>query len=225
MKFVVLEQKYLEHLEAGRVLDALHVLRNELTPLQYDTPRVHRLSALMMCADAGELQARAHWPGGGAASRAAVLARVQAVLPPALMMAPGRLRALLAQAAQQQAARCRFHAAPRPAPAPDHIPFTLLADHHCSPDAFPIHSLQVLPHPPRLHCALKTFRPPREKAAPRECTCASLHLQWASLGEVCTVRGDLVWRKKEIFCIVVRSETFRPPTFLYFIRILHTDIV
>lgn len=49
---MVLEQKYLEHLEAGRVLDALHVLRNELTPLQYDTPRVHRLSALMMCADA-----------------------------------------------------------------------------------------------------------------------------------------------------------------------------
>ncbi|XP_034827354.1 WD repeat-containing protein 26 isoform X1 [Maniola hyperantus] len=141
MKFVVLEQKYLEHLEAGRVLDALHVLRNELTPLQHDTPRVHRLSALMMCADATELRARAHWPGG-APARANVLARVQAVLPPALMMAPGRLRALLAQAAAQQAARCRFHAAP-PA-TDDHIPFSLLADHHCSPDHFPIHSLQVL---------------------------------------------------------------------------------
>lgn len=74
---MVLEQKYLEHLEAGRVLDALHVLRNELTPLQYDTPRVHRLSALMMCADARELQARAHWPGSGPHSRATVLARVQ----------------------------------------------------------------------------------------------------------------------------------------------------
>lgn len=72
------------------------------------------------------------------------------MLPPALMMAPGRLRALLAQAAAQQAARCRFHAAPRPPPAPpaagdppDPIPFSLLADHHCSPDHFPIHSLQV----------------------------------------------------------------------------------
>ncbi|XP_050347026.1 WD repeat-containing protein 26 [Nymphalis io] len=162
MKFVVLEQKYLEHLESGRVLDALHVLRNELTPLQHDTPRVHRLSALMMCADAAELRARAHWPGGPP-SRAAVLARVQAVLPPALMMAPGRLRALLAQAAAQQAARCRFHAAPRPplaaavpttttatttvavtTPPVDPIPFSLLADHHCSADQFPIHSLQVL---------------------------------------------------------------------------------
>ncbi|XP_072939037.1 WD repeat-containing protein 26 isoform X2 [Epargyreus clarus] len=145
MKFVVLEQKYLEHLEAGRVLDALHVLRNELTPLQFDTPRVHRLSALMMCADAAELRARAHWPGG-AHSRQLVLARVQEVLPPTLMMAPGRLRALLGQAAAQQAARCRFHAAPRPAPPhlPDHIPFSLLADHQCSADTFPIHQLQVL---------------------------------------------------------------------------------
>ncbi|XP_038214842.1 WD repeat-containing protein 26 [Zerene cesonia] len=145
MKFVVLEQKYLEHLEAGRVLDALHVLRNELTPLQYDTPRVHRLSALMMCADAEELRSRAQWPGG-TTSRAAVLARVQAVLPPALMMAPGRLRSLLAQAAAYQAQRCRFHAAQRPTPEQNghHIPFSLLADHQCSADQFPIHPLQVL---------------------------------------------------------------------------------
>lgn len=144
MKFLVLEQKYLEHLEAGRALDALHVLRNELTPLQHDTARVHRLSALMMCADAGELRTRARWPGGGATSRAALLARVQAVLPPALMMAPARLRALLAQAVHHQAARCRLHAALRPPPDPDRIPFSLLADHHCSTDRFPVHALQVL---------------------------------------------------------------------------------
>ncbi|XP_028170015.1 WD repeat-containing protein 26 [Ostrinia nubilalis] len=142
MKFVVLEQKYLEHLEAGRALDALHVLRNELTPLQFDTARVHRLSALMMCADPGELRARAAWAGG--AARAGVLACVQQALPPALMMPPARLRALLAQAAAHQAARCRFHAEPRADPRPDHVPFTLLADHHCEPDRFPIHSLQVL---------------------------------------------------------------------------------
>lgn len=44
MKFLLLEQKYLEFLEDGRVLDALHVLRNELTPLQHNTARVHELS-------------------------------------------------------------------------------------------------------------------------------------------------------------------------------------
>ncbi|PSN50189.1 WD repeat-containing protein 26 [Blattella germanica] len=41
-----LVQKYLEYLEDGRVLDALHVLRNELTPLQHNTIRVHELSRL-----------------------------------------------------------------------------------------------------------------------------------------------------------------------------------
>lgn len=73
MKFVVLEQKYLEHLEAGRALDALHVLRNELTPLQFDTARVHRLSALMMCADPHELRARAAWAGGAARAGVSVI--------------------------------------------------------------------------------------------------------------------------------------------------------
>lgn len=44
MKFLILEQKYLEFLEDGRVLDALHVLREELTPLQHNTSRVHEIS-------------------------------------------------------------------------------------------------------------------------------------------------------------------------------------
>lgn len=44
MKFLILEQKYLEFLEDGRALDALHVLRNELTPLQHNIERVHVLS-------------------------------------------------------------------------------------------------------------------------------------------------------------------------------------
>jgi len=44
MRFLLLEQKYLESLEDGRVFDALHCLRNELTPLKFDTDRVHELS-------------------------------------------------------------------------------------------------------------------------------------------------------------------------------------
>lgn len=49
MKFLILEQKYLEYLDDSRPIDALHVLRNELTPLQHNTPRVHQLSSYMMC--------------------------------------------------------------------------------------------------------------------------------------------------------------------------------
>lgn len=56
MKFLLLEQKYLEYLEEGLVLEALHVLRNELTPLGHNTGRVHQLSAFMMCSGRDELQ-------------------------------------------------------------------------------------------------------------------------------------------------------------------------
>lgn len=58
MKFLLLEQKYLEYLEEGLVLEALQVLRNELTPLGHNTGRVHQLSAFMMCSDRDELQVR-----------------------------------------------------------------------------------------------------------------------------------------------------------------------
>lgn len=44
MKFLLLQQKYLEHLEDGKVLEALQVLRAELTPLKYNTERIHVLS-------------------------------------------------------------------------------------------------------------------------------------------------------------------------------------
>lgn len=44
MKFLLLQQKYLEYLEDGKVLEALQVLRAELTPLKYNTERIHILS-------------------------------------------------------------------------------------------------------------------------------------------------------------------------------------
>ncbi|CAG5119822.1 unnamed protein product, partial [Candidula unifasciata] len=44
MKFLLLEQKYLETLEAGYPMRALQCLRSELTPLKYNTERVHVLS-------------------------------------------------------------------------------------------------------------------------------------------------------------------------------------
>ena len=44
MRFLILEQKYLELLEDKREIDALHCLRYELTPLKFNTERVHQLS-------------------------------------------------------------------------------------------------------------------------------------------------------------------------------------
>ena len=48
MKFLLQEQKYLEYLEDGRILEALNVLRHELTPLRHNVARVHELSRLFL---------------------------------------------------------------------------------------------------------------------------------------------------------------------------------
>ena len=44
LKFLIRQQKYLELLENGELNSALHVLRNELTPLKRDIGRIHELS-------------------------------------------------------------------------------------------------------------------------------------------------------------------------------------
>lgn len=47
MKFLILEQKYLECLEDGKILEALKCLRDELAPLKFNTERLHELSRLL----------------------------------------------------------------------------------------------------------------------------------------------------------------------------------
>lgn len=131
MKFLVLEQKYLEFLEEGRVLDALHVLRNELTPLNYNTPRVHQLSSLMMCANSEELIRRSNWEGKGDASRTQLVDRLQTYLPPNIMLPPRRLQSLLKQAVEMQAERCMGHDV---AWTTELDTVSLLTDHECGAD-------------------------------------------------------------------------------------------
>ncbi|XP_025073905.1 WD repeat-containing protein 26 [Pogonomyrmex barbatus] len=109
MKFLLLEQKYLEYLEEGMVFEALHVLRNELTPLGHNTGRVHQLSLFMMCSGRDELQTRAGWDGKGPASRAALMDRLQRFLPPSIMLPPRRLHSLLCQAVEMQNQLCTYH--------------------------------------------------------------------------------------------------------------------
>ncbi|KAI3360680.1 hypothetical protein L3Q82_002545 [Scortum barcoo] len=77
MKFLLLQQKYLEYLEDGRVLEALQVLRAELTPLKYNTERIHILSGYLMCSHAEDLRAKAEWEGKGTASRTKLLDKLQ----------------------------------------------------------------------------------------------------------------------------------------------------
>lgn len=141
MKFLLLEQKYLEFLEEGRPIDALHVLRNELTPLQHNTPRVHQLSSYMMCTNNQELYLRSNWEGKGDKSRTRLMERLQSFLPATVMLPPRRLRTLLIQAVELQTERCACHDL---AWDTNIETVSLLTDHNCSAHGFPMQPLQIL---------------------------------------------------------------------------------
>ncbi|XP_076231171.1 WD repeat-containing protein 26 isoform X1 [Calliopsis andreniformis] len=141
MKFLLLEQKYLEYLEEGLVMEALQVLRNELTPLGHNTGRVHQLSAFMMCSGRDELQTRAGWDGKGATSRTALMDRLQKYLPPSIMLPPRRLHSLLCQAVEMQNQQCTYHVSQTQTSLEN---VSLLVDHSCSKEQFPCHTIQEL---------------------------------------------------------------------------------
>uniref|UniRef100_W5NG62 WD repeat-containing protein 26 n=1 Tax=Lepisosteus oculatus TaxID=7918 RepID=W5NG62_LEPOC len=141
MKFLLLQQKYLEYLEDGKVLEALQVLRGELTPLKYNTDRIHVLSGYLMCSHAEDLRAKAEWEGKGTASRSKLLDKLQTYLPPSVMLPPRRLQTLLRQAVELQRDRCLYHNTKLDGSL-DSV--SLLIDHVCSRKQFPCYTQQIL---------------------------------------------------------------------------------
>ncbi|XP_041962888.1 WD repeat-containing protein 26 isoform X2 [Alosa alosa] len=141
MKFLLLQQKYLEYLEDGKVLEALQVLRAELTPLKYNTERIHVLSGYLMCSHAEDLRAKAEWEGKGTASRTKLLDKLQTYLPPSVMLPPRRLQTLLRQAVELQRERCLYHNTKLDSSLGS---VSLLLDHVCSRKQFPCYTQQIL---------------------------------------------------------------------------------
>ncbi|CAH1791472.1 unnamed protein product [Owenia fusiformis] len=141
MRFLLLEQKYLEYLEDGRVLEALNCLRNELTPLKFNTQRVHELSTYMMCSNPEDLREMANWSGKGQSSRRKLIEKLQSFLPPSVMLPPRRLLTLLNQAIDLQKDRCPYHNTQYDN---NLDAVSLLMDHICSREDFPCTTTQVL---------------------------------------------------------------------------------
>lgn len=77
MRFLILEQKYLEFLEDGKILEALKCLRDELAPLKYNTERLHELSSFLMCPDQTNLKTLSKWAGKSELSRKALMDKLQ----------------------------------------------------------------------------------------------------------------------------------------------------
>ncbi|XP_051880911.1 WD repeat-containing protein 26 isoform X3 [Pristis pectinata] len=141
MKFLLLQQKYLEYLEDGKVLEALQVLRCELTPLKYNTERIHILSGYLMCSHTDDLRAKAEWEGKGTVSRSKLLDKLQMYLPPTVMLPPRRLQTLLRQAVELQRDRCLYHNTKLDGNLDS---MSLLIDHVCSRKQFPCYTQQIL---------------------------------------------------------------------------------
>ncbi|GAA5894761.1 hypothetical protein JCM6882_006674 [Rhodosporidiobolus microsporus] len=138
IKFAVRRQKFLEAMEGKETKKALSVLRNELSPLNYDSDQLHFLSSLVMCLGAEDLRARAGWDGADGSSRQQLLVQLQSYISPSAMLPQHRLGTLLSQSQRFQQ---QHHAVPS---APSE-PFSLLVD--SDPQAalvFPDYATHVL---------------------------------------------------------------------------------
>ncbi|XP_053211960.1 WD repeat-containing protein 26-like [Panonychus citri] len=141
IKFLILEQKYLEFLADNQVIDALYCLQNEIAPLNHKIDRVHELSQLSMCNPGEELRSLSGWEGKGIRSRQILMEKLQAFLPPSVMLPPRRLKTLLSQAIELQKERCFYHNSVNE---DDLDCYSLLIDHACSKEHLPCVTTQIL---------------------------------------------------------------------------------
>ncbi|KAI0332631.1 WD40 repeat-like protein [Cubamyces sp. BRFM 1775] len=138
-KFLIAKQKYLEYLEAGKTTAALHVLRNELAPLNPELDHLHALSSLMMCSDPVDLRHQVGWDGANGTSRRRLLMDLQRYIPSSVMIPQRRFATLLEQARAYQQSRCLYHNVPL-----RNQSYSLYADHLCDRNAFPRVTTAVL---------------------------------------------------------------------------------
>ncbi len=134
--FLILQQKYLELLEANQTKRALAVLRTELAPLAAHTDKLHALSGYIMCLNKEELYSRAGWDGAAGKSRVLLLHELQSYLQTGMMIPARRLATLFDQSRRYQEMHCMYHT--------DDGETSLLTNHRCRRTAFPTVSTHIL---------------------------------------------------------------------------------
>ncbi|KAJ5669863.1 hypothetical protein N7462_010933, partial [Penicillium macrosclerotiorum] len=144
MLFYLRQQKFLELLEARDLASALLVLRQELTPLNYDVDRLHALSSpplsphsLLMC-PMELLHDQAGWDGPVSLSRERLLADLSKSISPSVMIPQHRLAILLNQVKRNQIHDCLYHNTAYPP--------SLYSDHMCDRNDFPLEVTGDLTH-------------------------------------------------------------------------------
>ncbi|KAL6856848.1 hypothetical protein ACP4OV_018230 [Aristida adscensionis] len=135
--FLILEQKFFEHLRNDNVIGAMKTLQSEITPLGVNRKRVHELSSFIIsCSPKQMLVGFSKLGIDSSNSRLNLLEELQKVLPPTVMVPERRLENLVEQALTVQREACYFHNSV------DGL--SLYIDHHCGKDQIPSRTLQVL---------------------------------------------------------------------------------
>ncbi|KAI3762742.1 hypothetical protein L1987_53183 [Smallanthus sonchifolius] len=125
--FVILEQKFLELLNAHKVHDALRTLREEISPLLIHQNRVHELSSFLLCSGDDLIKPKL---------KSEVILDLQKLIPPNVMVPQGRLLQLVEQALDLQQDSCLFH---------NSVSFdSLFSDHNCGRSQIPSETIQIL---------------------------------------------------------------------------------
>ncbi|CAE6463396.1 unnamed protein product [Rhizoctonia solani] len=138
-RFLISQQKYLEQLEALQPTAALQTLRGELAVYCAEPERLHYLSSLIMCSSGADVMERAHWDGAMGTSRPKLLAELQRLISPSIMLPPRRLDTLLSHARTYQRSSCTHHAGSQADKA-----FSLYVNHSCSRTQFPTLTTHIL---------------------------------------------------------------------------------
>ncbi|KAK8673623.1 hypothetical protein V6N13_111946 [Hibiscus sabdariffa] len=135
--FLILEQKFFEFLDEGKVMDALRTLRTEISPLCINHSRVRELS-LFIVSPSRSFSVQSPKQGTSKArSRTKLLEELQKLLPPTVMIPERRLEHLVEQALVLQRDACMFHNSLDKE-------MSLYVDHQCARDQIPSSSLQIL---------------------------------------------------------------------------------
>ncbi|UXI16660.1 cell division protein [Sarcoptes scabiei] len=141
MKFLLLEQKFLECIEDGKEIEALKCLQNEITKLKYNLDKLPKICSYLFTNSSEELRKVANWEGKGHTSRTKLMEKLQNFLPASIMLPSRRLQCLMNQAREYQKDRCPYHNIRAENGQED---FSLLVDHLCCKDDLPSETSQTL---------------------------------------------------------------------------------
>ncbi|GLU03981.1 hypothetical protein SLE2022_211500 [Rubroshorea leprosula] len=135
--FLILEQKFFELLDGGKVMDALKTLRTEIAPLCVNNSRLRELSSCILSPSQCFLVSSPKQNSASAKSRRQLLEELQKLIPPTVMIPERRLEHLVEQALVLQRDACMFHNSLEKE-------MSLYTDHKCGRDQIPSRTLQIL---------------------------------------------------------------------------------